>query len=134
MDLVIDANILFAALIKNDVTTELIFHEELNLYAPEFLLEEFKEHEREILKKTDQNYTQFIKLLEILKKNIRFIPYSDFKKFMIKANEITPDADDSAYIALALKMNCGIWSNDKKLKRLKDIEVISTGDLLRSLS
>jgi len=39
--LVLDANILFAALIKDSLTAELIIKDELQLYAPEFLLDEF---------------------------------------------------------------------------------------------
>lgn len=41
MKLVIDANILFAALFKDSLTAELILSDELQLIAPEFLLEEF---------------------------------------------------------------------------------------------
>lgn len=41
MRLVLDANILFAALIKDSLTAELIIKDELQLYAPEFLLDEF---------------------------------------------------------------------------------------------
>ncbi len=45
MDLIVDANILFAALIKNSMTAKLMFVERLHLYAPEFLLDEFEKHE-----------------------------------------------------------------------------------------
>ncbi len=39
MDLVVDANILFAALIKKGITSELFFEDELYLITPEFILE-----------------------------------------------------------------------------------------------
>jgi predicted nucleic acid-binding protein len=42
MDLVVDANILFAALIKDSITSELMLHEDMHLYAPEFLLKNSK--------------------------------------------------------------------------------------------
>ena len=35
------------------------------------------------------------------------------------------------YFALALKLNCGIWSNDKKLKNQDKVKVYSTEDLLK---
>ncbi len=38
MKLVIDANILFAALIKDSTTAEILFNKNINFYAPEFLL------------------------------------------------------------------------------------------------
>ncbi len=49
MDLIVDANILFAALIKNNMTTELLFKNIFHLYAPEYLLEEFIDHKDEII-------------------------------------------------------------------------------------
>ena len=42
MDLVIDANILFAVCISSGKTEEVLFSEELHLFAPEFIFEEFK--------------------------------------------------------------------------------------------
>ena len=52
MDLVVDANILFAALIKEDITSELIFKLRLHLFAPEFILEEFEKYKEELKNKT----------------------------------------------------------------------------------
>jgi len=40
MDLVIDANIIFAALIKDDFTRFLLFREHIKLYTPEFIFTE----------------------------------------------------------------------------------------------
>ena len=39
MDLVVDANILFAALIKENITSEFLLKREFNLFAPEFILD-----------------------------------------------------------------------------------------------
>ena len=35
------------------------------------------------------------------------------------------------YFALELKLNWGIWSNDKKLKEQNKVKVYSTEDLLK---
>jgi predicted nucleic acid-binding protein len=35
---------------------------------------------------------------------------------MERAREICPDENDGDYFAVALELNCAIWSNDKKLK------------------
>ena len=45
MDLVIDGNILFSALIKDSLTAELLFEKYLKLYAPDFMIEEFMKYE-----------------------------------------------------------------------------------------
>lgn len=48
MDLVVDANIVFAALIKESRTHELIFDEKLHLFTTEFFFTEFNKHSEEI--------------------------------------------------------------------------------------
>ena len=50
-NIVIDANIFFASLIKNGVTAKLLFSENYRYVAPEFLFEEFSKYEEVILKK-----------------------------------------------------------------------------------
>ncbi|HIH22694.1 TPA: hypothetical protein HA238_03130 [Candidatus Micrarchaeota archaeon] len=63
MQFVIDANILFAALIKDSLTHEIIVSEFAEFFAPEFILGEFYMHETEILQKTK----------ELLKNSKRFL-------------------------------------------------------------
>ena len=130
MDLVIDANILFAALIKESVTKELILSNGINLFAPEFLFEEFYKYKEEILKKTNRSLEEFNEIFMILTNIITLIPEEEFSLFLEKAKSISPDENDSVYFALALKLNCPIWSNDKKLKNQDKIRVYSTQDLI----
>ena len=54
MDLVVDANVLFSVLIKRGKTEDLIFEEDLHLFAPEFIFEEFEKYKEDILKKTER--------------------------------------------------------------------------------
>ncbi|MFH1211857.1 MAG: PIN domain-containing protein [Candidatus Woesearchaeota archaeon] len=58
MELVIDANILFAALIKDSTTSDLLFKN--TLYAPEFILEEFKKYKEELI--TGEGVSQHLEL------------------------------------------------------------------------
>ena len=55
MGLVIDANEIFAALIKESKTHELIFDEKLHLFTTKFFFTEFNKHSEEILEKTEKN-------------------------------------------------------------------------------
>ena len=66
MKLVIDANILFAALIKEGPTAELLISDKLQLFAPEFLFTEFSKYEELILKKTHRTKEEFNEFLELL--------------------------------------------------------------------
>ncbi|TXT53231.1 MAG: putative nucleotide-binding protein, containing PIN domain [Promethearchaeota archaeon] len=56
MKLVVDANILFAGLIKDGKTAELLTSDRLQLLAPQFLFEEFAKYEELILKKKDSSF------------------------------------------------------------------------------
>ena len=51
MKLVVDANILFASLIKDSLTAELLVSDKLNLYAPEFLFDEFIKYKQLYMRK-----------------------------------------------------------------------------------
>ncbi|GAH51713.1 unnamed protein product [marine sediment metagenome] len=67
MKLVVDANILFAALIKEGSTAELLISDKLQLFAPEFLFAEFVKYEELILKKTHRSHEEFNQFLKLLK-------------------------------------------------------------------
>ncbi|RLG24822.1 hypothetical protein DRN85_07025 [Methanosarcinales archaeon] len=47
---------------------------------------------------------------------------------------MSPDPDDIDLLALALKLNCPIWSQEKTFKSQSRIKVFSTSDLLSILS
>jgi len=132
MDLVVDANEIFAALIKESKTHELIFDERLHLFTTEFFFTEFNEHSEEIQEKTEKTEEELNHLLDVLKKKIKLIPLEELLPYVDEAEEISPDPDDVAYIALALKLKCGIWSQDKALKEKQNkVQVYSTEDLAR---
>lgn len=130
MDLIVDANILFSALIKNGLTVEILFDDNLKLHAPEFILTEFIKHEKLILEKTKRTKESFNEIWEILYEIIDIIPESEYINFIKEAEKISPDFNDSPYFALALKLDCAIWSNDKELKKQDLINVYSTEELI----
>ena len=86
-------------------------------------------HKEEIIEKTDRTAEEFFRLLEILKRRIVIIPLEELIPYIEEAEKLTPDPDDMAYFALALKLNCAIWSNDKKLKEQNKIKVYNTHGL-----
>jgi len=132
MDLVVDANVLFSVLIKKGKTEELIFETDIRLFAPEFIFDEFEKYKEMLLKKTEKTNKEFEELLNILKKKIKTIPNEETEKYISEAKNISPDVKDSDYFALALKIKCPIWSNDKALKdKQKAVQIYSTEDLAK---
>lgn len=134
MELVIDANILFAALIKSGKTRELLLNDDLTLFAPEFLIAEFIEHIKELEDKIGVEEEKLKEALEelIANSNIKIVPAKEIGPFIPRAKKISPDPEDFVYFALALKKRCGIWSNDKRLKH-RGVKVHSTREVLKLL-
>jgi predicted nucleic acid-binding protein len=129
MDLVVDANVLFSALIKDSLSYALLCSGKFHLFTPEYVFTEFEEHKNELLEKTERTPEEFLKLVEILKRRINIVPHEELIPFVEEAERITPDPDDMAYFALALKLKGAIWSNDKKLKSQQKIKVFNTSEL-----
>ena len=134
MDLVIDANILMSAIIATGGKNyDIIFDDRINLFSVDKLLMELEKHKPEILEKSRLSEEDFDIFLALISSRIEFIPYAEFNEFSAEAEKITPDVDDTEYFALALKLKCGIWSNDKKLKKQDKVKVFSTEDLINSI-
>ena len=133
MELVIDANILISALLKEGITRELLFNDELILHTPEFIIEEFFKHITPLAQKahTTKHALQDLAKVLIIESNIKIISKDDVRSCIKKAEQISPDPDDVMYFATAIKLNCGIWSNDKKMKNQKHVRVYATHDLVK---
>ena len=82
------------------------------------------------MEKTSRTKDEFIQTMYLLKDIIAVVPKEEYTEYMAKAEEISPDKKDTMYFALALKLKCGIWSNDKKLKKQNKIKVLNTKEII----
>lgn len=132
MELIVDANIMFAALIKDNHTRHLVLVNSGQLYLPEFFFEEIKTHLEVISEKANLSSEQIVNLLEnfLILGNVQVVPLIEFQEFLKEAEKISPDPKDVPYLALALKMRCPLWSNDHDLKKQDRIKIISTLELI----
>lgn len=130
MQIIIDSNVIIAMLIAPGKPIDLFFDTKLSIYAPQLLFEELKNHKKEILEKSRLSEEEFEWLYIILKYNITVIPEEDFLKYREKAEEICPDKKDIVYFALALHLQCPVWSNEKALKQQEHVLVYATHDLI----
>lgn len=131
MLVIVDANELFSLLIKGSRrSAEILLSNKLELIAPEFIMVEFSKNKEEILSKTHRLESEFIELLSIFEKQIKFIPKEEFEEFIPEASKILPEhPKDAPYFALALKFKCLIWSEEKLLKKQSSIKVFNTFEL-----
>ncbi|MDO8428028.1 MAG: PIN domain-containing protein [Candidatus Diapherotrites archaeon] len=133
MNLIVDANIVFAVLIKQGISEDLLFDEQFTIYAPEFLFIEFEKYKSFLLTKTHRTEIEFIHVLSTIRNHIVLVPSQELEPFLDPANLISPDPRDIPYIALAIKLNAVIWSNDRLLKEKLPsyVKVYTTQELLK---
>jgi len=109
----------------------MIFDNRFEIHAPSFIKEEFLEHLNELVTKTDLSAEELKNIAtQMVALNITINKEQEYLNEIEHAKKITPDPDDVMYIALALKLSCPIWSNDKKLKEQKTIQIYNTTELL----
>lgn len=106
---------------------------ELELYSPEFALKEISKYKKEIMKKTKLEKKEFESKREELALFIEFVPLEKYKNFFSKLKNV-PDKDDIDFLALALKLECSLWSNDKALKKQGKVKVLETSEILTELA
>ncbi len=131
MKLVLDSNIIFSALIKKSTTRDIILSDVFELHAPEYIFSEITKHKELLLNKSKMNDGDFDALLLLLQKHIQLVPKEKYNEKMALAEDIFKDIDitDSPFLALALALNCKIWSNDGHFKQQDKVEVHTTKEL-----
>ncbi|MFZ2456828.1 MAG: PIN domain-containing protein [Candidatus Altiarchaeia archaeon] len=129
-DVVVDSNVLFTFFFKNSVAKKILPRRVFEFYSPVYALEEINFHREEILKKTRISVDSFAKLREELALFVEFIPSDEYSSFW-KAASFIPDKDDIDFVALALKMGCPLWSNDKELKKQSLVEILTTDEFIK---
>lgn len=133
MDLVVDANVLFSAAIKDSETAELLLRDDLADYAPGYIFEEFARHRGELLEKTHRTEDDFGRFEEVLRSQIEQWPAATVGLHLGHAREVCPDPRDVPYFALALHLDAAIWSDDRALADQDAVTVLTTAELLDRL-
>ena len=112
MYFVVDANIFFSALISPGANLDLFFDTSLRLVAPSFLFDELEKHRKEVLRKSGLSEEEFSSFVLLLSEKIQFFAVEEYSSFLKQAQNISPDPNDVDYIALAMKLDCPLWSHD----------------------
>jgi len=133
---VIDTNILISALIKDDsVTARIIKSGIFEIYYPEdgmFELEKYRDYIIKKRKKALQRKS-FDYALSFLLESVNVVPSLLYEDKIREAYEVMRDIDekDTPFLALALKLQCPIWSNDGDFEEQNLVEVYKTSYILR---
>ncbi|MEK6792992.1 MAG: PIN domain-containing protein [Nanoarchaeota archaeon] len=133
MEVVLDANILFRTLISAGEIVDIFFDTRLEIIAPQNLLEEIKNNEKEILEKSKLFESEFKELFEAIKKLVLFIPKEEYDEKIQEARKILKNHNkDEDFVALAIKRGIKIWTYEKRLFDLG--MTISTKEISEAIS
>lgn len=131
MELVVDANVLFAALIGKDKTQELFFEDEIRLVAPLKLMEEFEKNKEVIAEKGRVSVPELMLPFETLREKIKLFPTDKISsETRSKAKKLAPHSKDAPYFALALYLGSVIWSRERAFKKQDEVKIYSTPELV----
>jgi len=137
MDLVIDANRLFSLVIGkklHSATMDIFFSDNADFFAPFRMLAELENNREEIRAKSGFSHEDFDNFISLLKLKVKFLPLEEFMDKVTEAKVISPHSKDIEYFALALKLNCAIWSDEKAFKKQSKDKVLNTSELLIELA
>ena len=135
MRLVVDTNILISFFRDNPVRFIIINSQLLNLelYSPEHCWKELLNIKSSISKYSKLLLEQIDPIFEELKDVLIIVPDEFTKSFESKAKKLSPHDKDAPIFALALKFNCGIWSNEPAFNKQASVEIFNTEKLRKSL-
>jgi predicted nucleic acid-binding protein len=132
MQIVIDANVLFSALIKDSFTRQAILTYDGFFLFPSYIFEEMEEHKAELMEKSNMTTEEFNMLLQIILTKVMIVPNEVLDQHFKESMNIVKliDPDDAPFIACALAYPGSIfWSDDKRLKRQTKVKVVNSKEI-----
>lgn len=128
--IVVDSNIIFSFIIKgkNSAYLDIFSNDDLEAYAPEAIIYEFRKHGNRLKEKSEA----FVEGIFLAFSIIRIMPKEFYLDTFEKAYNICKkfDEKDSPFIGLALKLNIPIWTNDKGILENKgEYQTITISEL-----
>jgi predicted nucleic acid-binding protein len=137
--LIPDANILFS-FFKSDSARRHVIKELLKkgtkFFSPEDALKELLSNKYKIIKFSGISELEFLYLFSLLDIFIEKFSMEEYSKFLPEANKISPhgsETKDDPYFALALSLNCAVWSDEIAFKKQGKVKIFNTSELSKLL-
>ncbi len=114
MHVIVDANVLIAAFLKDSFTRKMLMDERLNIISPEHVFMEVRRvlSRPFMMKRIKINAYNFEKLWDVITSRIHTYPKIFYQAMMAQALRLADHPEDAPYIALALKLRYPVWTND----------------------
>ena len=134
MEIVVDSNILFSALLKADgrlaeIILNPAFH--INHHTCYFLYVEIFKYKERILKFSKLEEADLLEVLYRMVKRINFVNEESIAtEVWQQARQLTDSIDtkDTPFVALTLSLNATLWTGDRKL--LDDLQAKGFADVI----
>lgn len=134
MLLVVDANIAISMLISKGLKHKIFFSDKIESNSPDRILFEIGKHWSELSDKSGLSEDNLELAFIAIRLQLSTFFLNSLSNWLKEGAKISPDPDDSEYFALALKLNCPIWSEEKLLKKQDKVKVLNTGELWKLLN
>ena len=133
--IVIDANVVFAAMIRDGGTREVILDRGLDLRTPPWLWEEVAARYEWLINKTRLPHAALDELLRQIRDRITDIPEAAIQAKKDAALKRVPASGkkDAPYVAAVLAVGGVLWTHDTRLASESKVPVVTTVDLLALL-
>lgn len=134
--LVVDANIVIAAFLRDSTVRRLLSLSFLDLMAPEFLNEEVGRYLPELTRRARLGRASAKEVLNRIEELVTWIPrdstLTEWNRAVAAMTEI--DSNDIPYVAAALAIPCdGVWSDDPDMKKQAIVPCWTTKELVAAL-
>ena len=121
MKIIVDANIVFSAILNTNIRiAQILIYEnpKFQFYSCDYLQTEILKHREKLLKLTNLSLGELLELENFITHNITFINEHLLPEKLIEETQIllqNIDPFDVPFIALANHLDAKLWTGDKKL-------------------
>jgi len=138
MKIVADTNVLITYFWKTSAIWGIVY-KNVRLYSPVTALEEIDEHQEEIMRKAKLSKKEYADIRRQLEGWVNFIPIEEYRDCLKRAAELAGSLtekermemlDDADFLALSIKLDCPLWTNDALLRKQLQVIVFSTKDMV----
>ncbi len=132
MKIVIDTNIIIAAMIKDSMTRKIILSQKFIFITPDYTLEEIQKYKEHILEKAGMSDQDFEIILSIIFERVKIVNKEEYQNQIEVSKSILTDIKDAPFIALAISSKVdAIRTEDKHFLNQKKVNVFKTEDMIK---